>query len=169
MWIPFILIAVWGAWRFMDNITSAKADFSASAQALREPHMWLLALLYIGTFGSFIGFAGVFPKLIADQFPEFSTFQIGTASVSLAFLGALVGSLTRPYGGRLADRFGGARMTAASFLLMAAGAVALIVTLPVAGFWTFPLCLPLPVHRHRHRQRGDVPDDPERVRGALRR
>ncbi|WP_119698742.1 MFS transporter [Microbacterium halotolerans] len=140
MWIPFILIAVWGAWRFMDNITTAKADFSASAQAMREPHMWLLALLYIGTFGSFIGFAGVFPKLIADQFPEFSTFQIGTASVSLAFLGALVGSLTRPYGGRLADRFGGARMTTASFLLMAAGAVALIVTLPVAGFWTFLLC-----------------------------
>ncbi|TQM28059.1 MFS transporter [Microbacterium kyungheense] len=110
MWVPLILVAMFGAWRYMDNLSSAKADFGSSAAALREPHLWVMALLYIGTFGSFIGFASVFPKLIADQFPEYSTIQIGTASITLAFLGALVGSLARPYGGRLADRFGGARV-----------------------------------------------------------
>src|SRR5690349_22522977 len=93
MWIPLILIAIWGAWRYMDNLSSAKADFAGSAAALREPHLWVMSLLYIGTFGSFIGFASVFPKLIADQFPEFSTIQVGQAAISLAFLGALVGSL----------------------------------------------------------------------------
>ncbi|WP_127820136.1 MFS transporter [Microbacterium sp. CPCC 204701] len=140
MWIPFILVAMWGAWRYMDNLSSAKADFAGSAAALREPHLWLMALLYIGTFGSFIGFASVFPKLIADQFPAFSTLQVGQAAVSLAFLGALVGSLARPYGGRLADRFGGARVTVGAFTVMALGALGLIWTLPLQSFWVFLGC-----------------------------
>ena len=137
VWVPLILVAMIGAYRYMDNVSSARSDISASAAALREPHLWVLALLYIGTFGSFIGFAGVFPKLIADQFPEFSTFAVGSASVSLAFLGALVGSLARPFGGRLADRFGGARITMAAFATMALGALAVVLTLPSADFWLF--------------------------------
>lgn len=137
IWIPFILFAIFGAWRYMDNLSSAKVDFSGSIAAVREPHLWLLAFLYIGTFGSFIGFAGVFPKLIADQFPAFSALQVGTASVSLAFLGALVGSLARPYGGRLADRFGGAVVTVASFATMALGTLLVILTLPLGSFWLF--------------------------------
>ncbi len=140
MWVPLILLAIWGAARYMDNLSSATADLSASAAALREPHLWLLALLYIGTFGSFIGFASVFPKLIADQFPAWSTIQVGQAAISLAFLGALVGSLARPYGGRLADRFGGARVTVAAFAVMAAGALALTLALPSADFVVFLLC-----------------------------
>ncbi|MFB4350714.1 MFS transporter [Microbacterium sp. CR_7] len=140
MWVPLILLAAWGAWRSMDNLSSAKADFAGAAAALREPHLWVLSLLYIGTFGSFIGFSSVFPKLIADTFPEFSTFQIGSASLSLAFLGALVGSLARPYGGRLADRFGGARMTIAAFALMILGAVSLLVVLESGSFALFLGC-----------------------------
>src|SRR6187551_1872769 len=61
MWVPFILIAAFGAWKYMDNLTSAKGDVAGSLAALKEPHLWIMALLYIGTFGSFIGFAGVFP------------------------------------------------------------------------------------------------------------
>ncbi|WP_110589150.1 MFS transporter [Microbacterium suaedae] len=140
IWVPFILVAIWGAWRFMDNLSTAKSDFAGAAAALKEPHLWIMALLYIGTFGSFIGFASVFPKLIADQFPEFSTFQVFGAGLSLAFLGALVGSLTRPYGGRLADRFGGARMTVVSFGGMIAATLAVVLTLPLASFWVFLAC-----------------------------
>ncbi|WP_194411396.1 MFS transporter [Microbacterium cremeum] len=140
MWIPLILVAMWGAWRYMDNLSSAKADFAGSAAALREPHLWLMALLYIGTFGSFIGFASVFPKLIADQFPAFSTLQVGQTAVSLAFLGALIGSLARPYGGKLADRFGGAIVTVGAFAVMALGALGLIWTLPLQSFWVFLGC-----------------------------
>ncbi|MGI9824044.1 MFS transporter [Agromyces sp. Marseille-Q5079] len=137
IWIPFILIAMIGAARYMNNLSNAKADFSGSAAALKEPHLWLLSLLYIGTFGSFIGFASVFPKLIADQFPEFSGIAVGGASVSLAFLGALVGSLARPYGGRLSDRFGGARITMLAFAAMALITVAVLLTLPLGNFWLF--------------------------------
>ncbi|KQZ09703.1 nitrate transporter [Agromyces sp. Root1464] len=137
IWIPFILVAMFGAARYMDNLSNAKADLSGSAAALKEPHLWLLSLLYIGTFGSFIGFASVFPKLIADQFPEFSGIAVGGASVSLAFLGALVGSLARPYGGRLSDRFGGARITMVAFASMALVTVAVLLTLPLGNFWLF--------------------------------
>ncbi len=140
IWIPFILVAIFGAWRFMDNLSNAKADFAASAAALREPHMWIMALLYIGTFGSFIGFASVFPKLIADQFPEFSSFQVGSAALSLAFLGALVGSVARPFGGRAADRFGGAVVTVVAFGVMAIGASAVLLVLPLDNFWAFLGC-----------------------------
>ncbi|GAB3616816.1 MFS transporter [Okibacterium endophyticum] len=137
IWVPLILVAMFGAHRYMDNLSSAKADFAGSAAALREPHLWMLSLLYVGTFGSFIGFASVFPKLISDQFPSFGSFAVGTASMSLAFLGALVGSLARPFGGRLADRFGGALVTMCSFAVMAVGALAVVWTLPFADFWLF--------------------------------
>ena len=136
-WIPLIVIAMVGAaWR-MNNLSGAKSDVAASLAALKEPHMWVLAVLYIGTFGSFIGFSGVFPKLIADQFPQFSALHVGTAVVSLAFMGALVGSLSRPLGGRLADRMGGTVVACASFLVMGLVTVAVIVTLPSKSFVLF--------------------------------
>ena len=137
IWVPLILVAAWGARKYMHNLSHAKGDLAGSVAALREPHLWIMALLYIGTFGSFIGFSGVFPKLINDMFPAFSSFAVGTAALSLAFLGPLVGSLTRPLGGKLADRFGGARMTVAAFATMAVIALAVVWTLPLGNFWLF--------------------------------
>ena len=139
IWVPLILVAAAVAWRRMDNLSHARGDLAACLAAVREPHFWLLSLLYIGTFGSFIGFAAVFPKLIADLFPAFSTIAVGTAALSLSFLGPLVGSLARPYGGRLADRLGGARVTALAFVAMAGLATALAVIPPQAGFLPFLL------------------------------
>ncbi|WP_434056312.1 MFS transporter [Georgenia wangjunii] len=139
VWIPLILLAAWGAGRKMHNLSHARGDLTGSLAALREPHLWVMAFLYIGTFGSFIGFSAVFPKLIGDVFPEFSSFAVGGAALSLAFLGPLVGSLTRPWGGKVADRFGGARMTVLALAVMAlvAMAVAVVLTLGVASFWLF--------------------------------
>ena len=137
LWVPLILAAAFGAWRYMDNLASARSDIAGSLAALREPHLWVLALLYIGTFGSFIGFSGVFPKLLADTFGPKTGFPLGAATVSLAFLGALVGSLARPYGGRLADRWGGARVTVACFGTLAASTLLQVWTLPVHSFWLF--------------------------------
>ncbi|SDB80841.1 MFS transporter, NNP family, nitrate/nitrite transporter [Raineyella antarctica] len=136
-WVPLILVAAVGAARCMDNLSGAKGDLAGSLSAIREPHFWVVALLYIGTFGSFIGFSGVFPKLIKDTFPEFSTIHIGAAVIGLSFLGPLVGSLSRPSGGRLADRWGGARITVAAFGAMALLAAAVVLTLPLGSFWLF--------------------------------
>lgn len=130
MMIPFILLAAFLAWRYMDNLTSARADYRSFAAATSNRHTWIISFLYIGTFGSFIGYAGVFPTLLKNQFPE--------VTLSIAFLGALVGSLARPLGGILADKIGGARVTIAAFLVMSVGAFGAIQAL---GSHSFPLFL----------------------------
>jgi len=117
-WVPFIVLAMVLAYYGMHNLTSAKADTAGYRAALRDPHLWSLSFLYIGTFGSFIGLAGAFPKLIADQFPAYKMINLGIVGIGLAFLGPLVGSLARPIGGRLADKVGGAIITVACFCVM---------------------------------------------------
>lgn len=127
--IPLAVLAALGASRFMDNLSGAESDAGAWRVALRDRHTWLVSLLYIGTFGSFIGYAAAFPTLIGLQFPE--------VTLSIAFLGALIGSLARPYGGRLADRIGGARVSIAAFALLAVGAVGAVVALRLGSFGLF--------------------------------
>jgi NNP family nitrate/nitrite transporter-like MFS transporter len=129
MFVPLILLAAFLAWRLMDNLSGAKADYRAFGAAVHHRHTWIISFLYIGTFGSFIGYSGAFPTLLKGQFPE--------VSLSIAFLGALVGSLARPIGGTLADRLGGARVTTASFAVMAAGAVGAVLALREHSFALF--------------------------------
>lgn len=118
MYIPLAVIAAVCAYLFMDNLAEAKADVGPVWSSLRHRDTWIMSLLYIGTFGSFIGYSAAFPTLLTSVF--------GRPDVALAwaFLGAGVGSICRPFGGRLADRVGGARITVASFMLMAVGALA---------------------------------------------
>ncbi|WFP16160.1 MFS transporter [Citricoccus muralis] len=137
IWIPLILLAAWGARKHMHNLSHAKNDVKGSLSALKEKHLWIIAVIYVGTFGSFMGFGSVFPTLVSIQFPEFSSFQVLGAALSLAFMGPLVGSLARPYGGKLADRVGGARVTALCFIAMAAVTVVLVVTLSLSSFWLY--------------------------------
>jgi NNP family nitrate/nitrite transporter-like MFS transporter len=130
MWIPLALLAAFAAWRWMDNLTHAKADFASSAAAARRGHTWVMSFLYIGTFGSFIGYSAAFPLLIKTTFPD-------VAVTRYAFLGALVGSLARPIGGRLADRLGGARVTAVSFVVMGVGVLGGVWALSLKSFPVF--------------------------------
>jgi len=141
-WIPFIVLAMVLAYFGMNNLTSAKADMAGYRAALKDPHLWLLSFLYIGTFGSFIGLAGAFPKLIADQFPAFKLINLGVVGIGLAFTGPLVGSLARPFGGKLADKVGGAYITVACFTVMIAAAFAAIRVLAghSPSFWAFLAC-----------------------------
>ncbi|CAN5548238.1 MFS transporter [soil metagenome] len=118
MWLPFIVIAAIGAWLYMDSISDAKADTRSYARALKHGQTWVMSLLYIGTFGSFIGYAFALPLVIKNTFPEFLAAHpfIATYLAGLGFVGALIGSVARPFGGWLADRVGGARVTLAVFL-----------------------------------------------------
>jgi NNP family nitrate/nitrite transporter-like MFS transporter len=129
LFAPLAVLAAIGAWRFMDNLSGVKSDYRAFADATRNRHTWIISFLYIGTFGSFIGYAGAFPTLLKTQFPE--------APLQLAFLGALIGALTRPLGGALSDRIGGARLTIASFAILALGAFAAITGLKQHSFGLF--------------------------------
>jgi NNP family nitrate/nitrite transporter-like MFS transporter len=118
-WVPFIIASAIAAYFFMDNLTSAKASPREQLKVAGKAQTWIMSFLYIGTFGSFIGYATAFPLLIKSQFPEYAHL------VTLAFLGPLIGSLIRPVGGWLSDRMGGARVTLWNFAVMA-GAVFLV-------------------------------------------
>jgi MFS transporter, NNP family, nitrate/nitrite transporter len=124
-YVPLVLAAAFLAWHRMDNLTSARNDKGAMREVARDPHTWILSLLYIGTFGSFIGFGFAFGQVLQVQFAE--SFPTALDAAYLTFLGPLLGSLIRPVGGALADRFGGALVTAWTFLAMAAGAVLVLV------------------------------------------
>jgi NNP family nitrate/nitrite transporter-like MFS transporter len=120
IYLPLIVIAALCSALYMDNLTQARSEKKAMRQATRDPHTWIMSLLYIGTFGSFIGFGFAFGQVLQVQFhTEFST---PVKAAYLTFLGPLLGSLIRPVGGALADRLGGARVTFVTFIAMAVGA-----------------------------------------------
>jgi len=136
VWLPFIALAVFGAYRYMNNLTSARSTFRDQLVIARRKHTWIMSWLYIGTFGSFIGYSAAFPLLLKTQFPEVTT--------NLAFLGALVGSLARPLGGLLADKIGGSRVTFWNFVVMGLatlGVMHFVETKEFAGFLTMFLIL----------------------------
>ncbi|WP_116453518.1 nitrate/nitrite transporter [Blastococcus litoris] len=120
LYIPLIVIAAVGAALLMDNLTTARNQPRAMREATREPHTWIMSFLYIGTFGSFIGFGFAFGQVLQNQFG--GSFATPLAAASLTWLGPLLGSLIRPVGGSLADRFGGAWITCWNFVAMAVGA-----------------------------------------------
>src|SRR5262245_42309772 len=98
IWVPLILLSAAAAWWFMDNLSPARSSFRDQLALARRSHTWIMSWLYIGTFGSFVGFSAAFPLLLKTQFPE--------PTANLAFLGPLVGSIARPIGGKLSDRIG---------------------------------------------------------------
>ncbi len=122
MWMPFIVVAALCAWLYMDSLTQAKADTSSYVKALSHGQTWVMSILYIGTFGSFIGYSFALPLVIKNTFPEFLAQHqfIATYLAGLGFVGALLGSVSRPFGGWLSDRMGGARVTLACFVGMGA-------------------------------------------------
>ncbi|NEW25311.1 MFS transporter [Nocardia cyriacigeorgica] len=134
VWVPFILIATVGAVRCMDSLRTAKSDGRSYRLALTNPHTWVMSLLYIGTFGSFIGFSFAFPTLIKANFPNLANIGWITTLGNLAFLGALVGSFSRPFGGWISDRVGGAKITLGVFGGMAVAVALIMAALELKSF-----------------------------------
>ncbi|MGD3110411.1 nitrate/nitrite transporter [Streptomyces sp. YGL11-2] len=110
VYVPLIVLAAVLAALFMDNLGPVANDTGAALDAARERHTWVMALLYVGTFGSFIGYSFAFGLVLQSQFA-----RTPLQAASLTFIGPLLGSLVRPVGGRLADRFGGARITLGNY------------------------------------------------------
>jgi NNP family nitrate/nitrite transporter-like MFS transporter len=95
---------------------------------LKERDTWVISLLYIGTFGSFIGFAFAFGQVLQINFAAGgqTAAQASLHAAQIAFVGPLLGSLSRVYGGKLADRIGGGRVTLWVFAGMILGAGILV-------------------------------------------
>ncbi|HGV3449636.1 TPA: nitrate/nitrite transporter NarU [Raoultella planticola] len=130
IWVPLLLAATVAAWFGMNDIAGAKTSIRDQLPVLKRPHMWLLSLLYLATFGSFIGFSAGFAMLAKTQFPEVNILK-------LAFFGPFIGALARSFGGIISDRLGGVNVTLVNFILMALFTGLLFLTLPGSGSGSF--------------------------------
>ena len=137
VWVPFILAATIAAWLGMNDLADAKASFKDQAVIFTRKHNWIMCLLYIGTFGSFIGYSAGFPLLTKTQFPDVNSLQF-------VFLGPLVGALSRAATGWVADKYGGGRVTFWVFIGMIAAVFGVIFFLGIkeqpGAFWGFFAC-----------------------------
>jgi MFS transporter, NNP family, nitrate/nitrite transporter len=112
--VYLVLLAIVGiaAAVFMDNL-----DHGIEANHMRsilfERDTYVISLLYICTFGSWIGFAFAFGQVLQVNFLANgeTAKHASLHAAQIAFVGPLLGSLARIYGGKLADRIGGSRVT----------------------------------------------------------
>jgi NNP family nitrate/nitrite transporter-like MFS transporter len=126
IWVPFLIVAAAAAWFGMNDIAAAKASFAEQSVIFTRRHNWIMCLLYTGTFGSFIGYSAGFPLLMKTQFPDVNALQF-------AFLGPLVGALSRSMTGWVADKYGGARVTFWVFVAMIAAVGGVLYFLGMKG------------------------------------
>ncbi|AHW09558.1 nitrate/nitrite transporter NarK [Salmonella enterica subsp. enterica serovar Montevideo str. 507440-20] len=130
IWVPLLAVATLAAWFGMNDIGSSKVSVASQLPVLKRLHLWLLSLLYLATFGSFIGFSAGFAMLAKTQFPDVNILQ-------LAFFGPFIGALARSAGGVISDKFGGVRVTLINFIFMALFTALLFLTLPGSGAGSF--------------------------------
>ncbi|MEZ5895420.1 MAG: MFS transporter [Parvularculaceae bacterium] len=134
IWVPFLLVSTAFAWFGMNDIASAKASFAEQAVIFSRKHNWIMCWLYTGTFGSFIGYAAGFPLLMKTEFPEINALQF-------AFLGPLVGALSRSMTGWISDKWGGGRVTFWVFIGMILAVAGVLYFLGIkdqpGAFWGF--------------------------------
>jgi len=134
VFVPFIILSAFASWFGMNDIASAKASFAEQSVIFQRKHNWLMCWLYTGTFGSFIGYSAGFPLLTNILFPDVN-------ALKYAFLGPLVGALSRSGTGWLADRYGGGRVTIYVFVLMMAGVSGVLWSIGMRAepwaFWAF--------------------------------
>jgi NNP family nitrate/nitrite transporter-like MFS transporter len=112
----------------------APKPLSQYIRVLRYPDTWWFNVLYSITFGGFVGLASFLNIFFHDQYQlkpthagYFTTFAV------------VAGSMLRPVGGHLADRFGGVRLLIVIFISVAAVmiAVAALPALPVVAALLF--------------------------------
>lgn len=132
LYLPLIVLVAVLSLRNMDNLGPVRNDAGAAREAARDGHTWIMSVLYIGTFGSFIGYSFAFGLVLQGQFD-----RTPLEAASITFVGPLLGSLIRPVGGRLADRYGGARVTLVNFALMAVASAGVVAASVLASLPLF--------------------------------
>lgn len=134
VWVPFLVAATLAAWFGMNDLSLAKATFKEQSVIFSRKHNWIMCLLYTGTFGSFIGYSAGFPLLSQLMFPDVN-------ALNFAFLGPLVGALSRAGTGWISDKYGGGRVTFWTFIGMVATVFGVIFFLGIreqpGAYWGF--------------------------------
>lgn len=106
---------------------SLKEKLNKQFEILSDKHNWVMTIIYVMTFGSFIGYAASFPKLIQDVFgylPDGTKNPLAPNPMAWAWLGPFLGAVIRPIGGWISDKVGsGSKVTAWSTYIQIAGAL----------------------------------------------
>jgi MFS transporter, NNP family, nitrate/nitrite transporter len=137
MWIAMPLIVV-GTLMVMKLAAfgAMKENIAKQFAIFKNKHTWSLTLLYIVTFGSFIGFSMALPLSITVIFgishvPDAAGVMQHTlknphapSALTYAWIGPFVGALVRPVGGWISDKIGGSIVTQAISVVMVLASVA---------------------------------------------
>jgi NNP family nitrate/nitrite transporter-like MFS transporter len=127
VYLVFLTVVGIAAALFMDDVHHG-TELNTMRSILFERDTYVISLLYICTFGSWIGFSFAFGQVMQVNFltngesPKHAALH----AAQVAFIGPLLGSLARIYGGRLADRIGGSRVTLCVLAGMTLGAGLLV-------------------------------------------
>ena len=114
--------------------TDYKEGLKRQYKIFDNKHTWAMTIIYVMTFGSFIGYAATlalsikvvfgFQHLMIDGVMTHDTVNPnGPSALTYAWMGAFVGALIRPIGGMLADKMGGAKVTQIISAIMVASAL----------------------------------------------
>ena len=137
MWVvmPLIIIGTLAVLK-LTAFGPMKAGVAAQFAIFRNRHTWALTLLYIVTFGSFIGFSMALPLAITVIFgishvPDANGVMQHTlknpnapSALTYAWIGPFVGALVRPVGGWISDKVGGSIVTQTISAVMVVASVA---------------------------------------------
>ncbi|MDN0082669.1 MFS transporter [Crenobacter sp. SG2305] len=134
VWWPVILIVAAACWLYSHDLPDIRLTPRDQLTMMGERHTWAICLLYMGSYGTFLGFAAAFPLLVGKMFPLDN-------AAAYAFIGPMVAALSRPFGGWMGDRVGGGIASCGAYALMALGTLGVFVSLPGENdggqFWLF--------------------------------
>ena len=137
MWatMPLIIVSMLLVMK-LTAFGTMKENIDKQFEIFRNKHTWAMTLLYIVTFGSFIGFSMALPlsmKVIfgVSHVPDAAGVMQHTLTnpnappvLAYAWIGPFVGALIRPVGGWIADQVGGAIVTQIISAVMVVASVA---------------------------------------------
>ena len=144
MWlaIPLIIVGTLMVMR-LTAFGTMKDNIAAQFTIFKNKHTWSMTVLYIVTFGSFIGFSMALPLSITVIFgishvPDANGVLQHTlknpnapSALTYAWIGPFVGALVRPIGGWLSDKTGGSIVTQviSGVMVLASAAVGYVMCL----------------------------------------
>lgn len=125
--LPILVVAVLYLLKMIPG--DIKNNLSRQYEIFKNPHTWIMTVIYTMTFGSFIGFSAAFPLAIQVIFGFQHVVQDGVmthnlvnpqgpSALTYAWIGPFIGALIRPIGGWISDKLGGAFVTQICSLVM---------------------------------------------------
>jgi len=134
VWLPVIVVVAAACWLYTHDLPNIRITPRDQLTMMGERHTWYICLLYMGSYGTFLGFSAAFPLLAEKMFPLHSV-------TAYAFIGPMVAALSRPFGGWMGDRVGGGIAACGAYAVMALATLGVFLSLPGEGdggqFWLF--------------------------------